>query len=128
VDQEQVDVVEAERLERLVERPARVVGLVEAVVQLARDVDLVAAEARGANGLPHPLLVAVHLGGVDVAIARFECELDRAGGLGRGDLEDAEPQLRDGGAVVQLDRGNGAGRHVPECCKAGPRPRGRQWV
>ena len=49
VDQEQVDVVDAELGERLVERAARVVGLVEAVVELARDEDVLAVDAGGGD-------------------------------------------------------------------------------
>ena len=49
VDQEQVDVVGAELLERRLERRAGVVGLVEAVVELAGDEDVVAVDARAAR-------------------------------------------------------------------------------
>src|ERR687887_1260482 len=49
VDQEEVDVVEAELGERLVDRTAGVVGPVKAVGQLARYKDVVAVEPGGAD-------------------------------------------------------------------------------
>ena len=54
VDQEQVDVLEAERVERPLEGAAGVVGLVVAVVQLARDVQLRAVQPGRADRLPPP--------------------------------------------------------------------------
>jgi hypothetical protein len=105
VDEEEVDVVGAELLERPVECTPRVVRLVEAVVELARDPDIVAVEPRGGDRGADAVLVAVHLGGVDVAIAGLERSRGRTLGVGaRADLEDAEPELRDAAAVVQLDR------------------------
>ena len=101
VDQEQVDVLEAERRQRLVERAAGVVGLVEAVVQLARDVDVTALEPARADRLADTVLVAVHLRRVDVAIAGVERVRHRLRRLGRRDLEHAEPELRNRVAVVQ---------------------------
>src|SRR3954447_26263541 len=49
-------------------------------------------------------LVAVHLGGVDVAVADVERRGNRLRGLRRRDLEDTEAELRDGAVVVELDR------------------------
>src|SRR3954468_7260261 len=49
-------------------------------------------------------LVAVHLGGVDVAVADVERRGHRLRGLRRRDLEDTESELRDGAVVVELDR------------------------
>ena len=86
-----------------VEGAARVVGLVEAVVELAGDVHVATVDARIADALPHAGLVLVHLGGVDVAIADIECLPDGLGGLTRVDLENAKPQLRDFRAVVEFD-------------------------
>jgi hypothetical protein len=111
VDEEEVDGVDAERGERAVERPARVVGTVVAVVELAGDVDVVAVEAGGADRLPDLPLVAVHLGGVYVPVADLERTgdgLDRLGGI---DLEYPEAELGDRGAVVELDGGQWTG-HV----------------
>ena len=108
VDQKQVDVLEAERRERLVERAAGVVGLMEAVVQLARDVDVTALEPACADRLADTVLVAVHLRRVDVAIAGVERVRHRLRRLGRRDLEHAEPELRNRVAVVQGRSGNGS--------------------
>jgi hypothetical protein len=72
VDEEQVQVVEAEVGQRPVVGAQGVVAAVEAVVQLAGHEDLVAGDARARDGLADTLLVAVHLGGVDVPVADLE--------------------------------------------------------
>ena len=114
VDEEQVDVVDAERLERLVERLAGGVGLVGVVLQLAGDEDLASVEARRRDGLPHLGLVAVHLGGVDVPVPGLERRAHGGRRVLRLDLEDAEAELRDGLAVVQRDVRNGThGKNSP---------------
>src|SRR5580693_4954831 len=123
VDEEQVDVVEAERLERGVERLAGGVGLVGVVAQLAGDEDVAPVEARLGDGLAHLGLVAVHLGGVDVPIAGFERGAHGGRRVLRLDLEDAEAELRDGLAVVQRDVRNGThGRSLLTGCVFGPGP------
>ena len=101
MDQEQVDVVEAELLERAGERLAGVVGAVVAVVELAGDEHLAAVDAGGADRLADAPLVAVHLGGVDVAVADLEGRRHGLGGVLGRDLEDAEAELRDRVAVVE---------------------------
>ena len=90
VDEEQVEVVEAEVGQALVEGAQGVVAAVEAVVQLAGHEDLAAVDARAGDGLADALLVAVHLGGVDVPVADLERGRDRLGGLLGRDLVDAE--------------------------------------
>jgi hypothetical protein len=74
---------------------------VEAVVELARDVDVRAVDAGAGDAVADARLVAVHLGGVDVAVADGERALDRLWRLLRRDLEDAEAELRNRVAVVQ---------------------------
>ena len=106
VDEEQVDVVEAERRERLVERAPRSVGLVEAIVQLARDVDLRPIEPGRAHRVPDSAFVAVHLGGIDVAVAGAERSCSRRFSIGRRHLEYAEAELGNRVAVVEADRRN----------------------
>ncbi len=106
MDQEQVDVVEAQRLQGAVERSPRIVGLVGGVAQLAGDEHLAAVQAGGPDALADALLVAVHLGGVDVPVAHVQSLADRLGRLGRVDLEHPEAELRDGLAVVQGEVGN----------------------
>jgi hypothetical protein len=108
MDQEQVDVIEAELVERCLERAASVVRSVVGVVELAGDEHLRSVQAGGADGLPDAALVAVHLGGVDVPVARLECSADRLSSFGGIDLKDAKPKLRDRMAVVERDVGNGA--------------------
>ena len=56
-------------------------------------------------------LVAVHLSGVDVAVAGLEGRGHDAGGLvPGGTLKTPKPELRNGRAVVERDRGHG---HAP---------------
>ena len=107
MDEEQVDPVEAETLQRLVQRAARSVGPMEAVVELGRDIEVAAGQTRRGDRGPHARLVAVHLGGVEVAIADLEGRGDGRLGLRRGNLEDAEAELGDGRLVAQRDRGDG---------------------
>jgi len=111
VDEEEVDPVQVQRRQGRVEGAAGVVGPVEAVVELAGDVELVAGDAGGLDRLADALLVLVHLRGVDVAVADLECRGHRLGGLLRRHLEDPEAELRDGRLVVEGDRGNGHGGH-----------------
>lgn len=93
MDEEQVDVVLLEGVERAVERLQRIVALVEAVVQLRGDEDVAAVESALGDGLADARLVAVHLGGVDVAVADLEGGERRVLRLGRVDLVDAESEL-----------------------------------
>ena len=94
MDQEQVDVVQAERLERVVEGPAGLVGLVRVVAQLAGDEHVGAVEAGSADRLADFLLVAVHFGGVDVPVAGLQRAAYRSECVLRLDQEDAEAELR----------------------------------
>ena len=105
MDEKQVDVVESEGLQRLVEGTPRLARLMEAVVELTRDVDVAPVEPGRANGLADPVLIAVHLRGVDVAIADLERVHHRLRRLGRRNLEHAESELRNRMPVVQRDRG-----------------------
>jgi hypothetical protein len=90
VDEEEVEVVAVQRGQRLLEGPAGIVGPVETVAELAGDEDVGPGEPAGADGLADLALVAVHLGGVDVAVADVEGFADGADGVLRIDLEDAE--------------------------------------
>lgn len=106
VDEKQVDVVRIERLQRLVEGAARVIGLVKAVVELAGDEDLAALKAGVADALADFLFISVHFGGVDVPVSDVERRLDRRGRLVGLDLEHPETELWDLDTVVEFDRGN----------------------
>src|SRR4051812_18092931 len=90
----------------------------EAIVQLARHVQVSAVKPRRADRLAHALLVAVHLGGVDVAVADLERHAHRARRLLRVDLEHAEAELGDGVAVVEFDVGDA---HASCCTDCGAR-------
>ena len=60
----------------------------------------------GGDRVADALLVAVHLCGVDVAVADLEGVAHGGGCFVRGDLEDAEPELGDGRLVVELEGGD----------------------
>ena len=116
VDKEQIHIVEAEIPERGVESLAGVVGLVQTVVELARDEDVAAVDSRGANTLADLPLVTVHLRGVDVPLAYLDGLSNRLCGLLRLDLEDPKTELRDGVAIVESDvRNHAQSRTSPSC-------------
>jgi hypothetical protein len=106
VDQEQIEHLDVERLERRVDAAQRLFEVQPVVGQLARYEKLRAVDARLVDRLAHFALVSVHLRGVDVAVA----DLDRVReGLDRGfrwNQEDAKSELRDLDAVVQRQRGD----------------------
>ena len=110
MDQVEVDEFELEPLEAVLEGVLRLLVAVVVVEALGRDEDLVAVEPRRAEGLADLGLVPVGGRRVDVAVAEIERAGDGLSGLGGVDLEGAEPELRDLGAVVQLDVGDLCGR------------------
>ena len=106
VQDEQVDLLDAQLAGALVEA---VQGLVVAVVadpDLRLDDDVVAGHTGAADGVADLALVAVGGGSVDVAVARLQRSRDGGTGLLRRCLEDPQP---DGGhldLVVQLQSGH----------------------
>jgi len=105
VDQEQVDVIGAQCLQAVVERPARVVREVVRVAQLGGEEDLAAGHAGLGDRLADFLLVPVRLRGVDMPVADLQGGAHGRGGLARRDQEHPETELRDHPAVVQHDCG-----------------------
>ena len=101
MNEKQVNVLGAQRAQCGLECAARVIGPVTPVVELAGDEHLAAVQPGIADSLTDFLLVAVHLGGVDVAVADLQRRTHRSSGLIRFDLEDTETQLRDRVAVVE---------------------------
>jgi hypothetical protein len=106
VDEIQVQVVEAEALQRRLERApgAGFAGVLDP--ELGRDEKLLARDARGADRAADRFLVLVGRGGVDVPVAGGERLADGALGLLRRDLVDAEAEDRDLDAVVQGQPGD----------------------
>ena len=101
VQDQQVDLVDAELGGALLEAVQRLVVAVVADPDLGLDEDLVAGQAGAVDGLADLALVAVRRGGVDVPVAGRERRLDGCAGLvGRG-LEDPEPEGGHLDAVVQ---------------------------
>ena len=120
VDQEEVHIVEIESLQRVVERRHGRIRIVVRVRQLARDEDVLALQPGFAHCLADLELVAVQLGGVDVAVAGLERPEGRGFRVRGRDLEGAEPELRDFDTVVERDRRHGS--HVPTLARQrGPR-------
>lgn len=110
VQDQQVDLVEAELARALVEG---VQGLVVAVVgdpHLRLDEDLRAVEAgatqKPTQRLAHLALVAVGRSGVDVPVTGGQRRLDGRNRLVRVRLEDAEPEGRHLDAVVEMQHGD----------------------
>ena len=101
VDQVQVDVVEAELLQRLGECRGGV-GL-PVVPQLGGDEDLVARDARLRDRRTHPALVAVDRRRVDVPVAVGKGERHVLPGLLRRHQEHAEAELGNAVAVIEGD-------------------------
>jgi hypothetical protein len=112
VNQEQVELVQAEAGHGLVERAADVVRRMVAVGELAGDVHLVAGDAGGRDRPAHAALGAVGLDGVDVPVPGLQGQPDDLGGhvdvglrgiAARLHAQRPEADLRDAGPVPQRD-------------------------
>src|SRR6202035_2647976 len=97
-------------LERAPEGEPHLVGTVEAIVELAGNKDLGAFDSRLAHGLADLCLVAVHLGGVDMAVTDFQRVEGGPFSVGRINLEDTKSELRYLDPIVEGDGGNGGCR------------------
>ncbi len=106
VDQVEVDVVQAELLQRRVEGAQRGVVPLVAVPELGGDEEFLAGEPGGGDGLAGALLVAVDRRCVDAAVPGLQCRRDGRLGLVVRHLPDAEAQLGHLDAVVEDDRGD----------------------
>ena len=116
MDQEQVELIDAEVRERLLEGALDVVGGVVGVSQLAGDEELLARDAGGRDRPADAEFGAVGLGGVDMAVAGLQrLADDRFGDLGVGVVglavglqgEGPVAELRDRRAGVERDFGDG---------------------
>lgn len=106
MDQQQVDVLQAEPLEALLEARDRTILALKFPVELRRHKQFVAGDARPTDALADALLVAVPHGGVDVAVADLDGRRDGARGLFALERVGAESDLRDAAAVVELECGD----------------------
>ncbi len=116
VDQEQVDLLDAELVHRHVEGAQRRIALVRTVAQLGRDEQFASRHAGAADRLSDPLLILVALGGIDQAIAGLDPQPTASAVMSLVDLPHAKAELGNGGAVVQRN----LFRHGGVFCKAGP--------
>jgi hypothetical protein len=104
---QQVELVDAELAGALVQCVQRGVVAVVADPDLGLYEDVIAGDARAADAFADLTLVEVRGGRVDVTVAEAQGLLDRGGrDVGRG-LKDAEPDGRQLHTVVERDRGNG---------------------
>ncbi len=94
--EEEVDVVGAQVLEGALDRGGRLLGFVVGVVDLRGDEQVFARDSRGLKRRPDLGLVAVHLGGVDVAVPDLEGAANRVVRVLGRDLVGAETEHGDG--------------------------------
>ena len=112
VHEEEVDVVGAQVLEGALDRGGGPLGLVVRVVDLRGDEQVLAGDARGLERRPDLGLVAVHLGGVDVAVPDLEGAAHRVVRVLGRDLVGAETENGDGRSRREhkgRNRGRGRG-------------------
>lgn len=102
MEDEEVNVVDAELAGTLVEPVQRLVVAVVADPDLGLDEHLVPVDPGSMDGLTDLTLVAVRGGGVDVPVAGAQRGLNRGAGLLRRGLEHPEPESGHLDAVVQL--------------------------
>lgn len=109
-----IEVVEAKLLKGVVQSRSNVLGGVRAVPQLGGDEDVLALQAGDISqslldALADLLLVGVHLGQIEVAVADLEGLVDTGANLARGGLPGAVADLGDLVAGVEGD--SSSGRH-----------------
>jgi hypothetical protein len=102
MQEQQVEVVDAELAGALVERVQRGVIAVVADPDLRLKEDVIAGDARAANAFADLALVAVGGGCVDQPVADTQRRLEGRGGLLGRRLEDAESESGHRDAVVQF--------------------------
>ena len=107
VEQEEVDVVEAESAQAAVEPCERLFVAVVADPQLRGHEDVVAVDAGAADAFADLALIAVGGGGVEQPVAARDRCLNGADGLSGRALEDAEAESGQFDAVVQRDTRGG---------------------
>ena len=94
--EEEVHVVRAQVLEGALDGCGGPLGFVVGVVDLRRDEQVLASDSRGLERRPDLGLVAVHLGGVDMAVADLEGAAHRVVRVLGRDLVGAETEDGDG--------------------------------
>lgn len=104
VENQQVDLVDAELARALLEGMQRLAVAVVADPDLGLDEDLGAIETRLAQGLADPALVRVGGSGVHMRVPGLQRRQHRSGRLLGRRLEDAQPERRHLHAIVERDR------------------------
>ena len=126
VDQVQVEVVEAEPLQRLLGRGDRVVVAVVAAGDLAADRQLVPRYAGAPDRLAHLLLVAVVDRRVEQPVADLDRGDDRGDAVVAGEGVGAEPDRREVVPVVEPVGGDVRGGHDRHASADASRSRARR--
>ena len=123
VQEQQVELLDAELADALVERVQRGVVAVVADPDLRLDEDLVAGDAGATNAFADLALVGVRGRGVDQPVAGCEGRFDGATVVGRRALKDAEAEGRQFDAVVQRDCWDGVDARRSWCVVLSIEPR-----
>ena len=107
VHQIEIDHVQPELLQGSIERPADRIRRQILVPDFCRDMQIATRNAGGGDGGADRLLIAVHFGGVDMAVAQRQRAFDRrATGLGLH-AKGAEPEPRQADALgLQMFHGD----------------------
>src|SRR4249919_2574448 len=103
MDQQQINVVQAKLTQALVETSNRTLVALKLAIQLGRDEQLLALYAAIPDALAHAALVAIAVGGVDVAVAGFDRGNDHRRDLVVVERSGAQADLRHGVAVVETE-------------------------
>jgi hypothetical protein len=112
VDEEEVDVVEAERGEGCVDGAQSLVVAVVKALKLGGDEDVLARDPGVADAAPDGVFVAVGGRGVDEAVAAAQGAGDGLLGVGAPQGPGAQSEAWHGDAVVELDGGGCRGFHA----------------
>src|SRR4029079_17982583 len=102
MDEEEVDLSDAEPLHGFVEAFQGKVARVPAIAEFRRDEQFAARHAGRGDRSANALFVVVALGGVDQAVAGLDAVRNHARSDPGVDLPDAETELRDGRAVAEF--------------------------
>ena len=100
VDQQEVDVGEAQLRQAFLGGPLEFARRQVVLPDLGGDEDVVAPDPAGAQTLPDLALIAIHLGGVDVAVSEPPRLLDPPGAEPTAQIPGAETDHRDARAVT----------------------------
>ena len=106
MDEIQVNTVKPKFPQRAIDRVVRQLRALISIPEFGRHIQFVAGNTGRGERAPNARLIAVGLRCVDVAVSNLKRFTHHALGVFRLDLEGAEAELGDAGAVVERDGGN----------------------